>query len=75
MPTYEYECKKCGYQFEEFQSILAAPETICPKCKGKVHRLLTTGGGIVFKGHGFYETDYKHAGEAPKAGSGGKSEG
>lgn len=75
MPTYEYECKQCGYQFEEFQSILADPETICPKCKGKVHRLLTTGGGIIFKGHGFYETDYKHAGEAPKAGSGEKGGG
>jgi len=60
MPTYEYQCHQCGYRFEEFQSIMDAPETVCPKCKGKVGRLLTTGGGIIFKGHGFYETDYKH---------------
>ncbi len=59
MPTYEYECKKCGH-FEEFQSITAAPLTRCPKCHGKVHRLLGTGSGIIFKGSGFYETDYKH---------------
>lgn len=56
MPTYEYECKKCGH-FEEFQSITAAPLTRCPKCHGKVHRLLGTGSGIIFKGSGFYETD------------------
>ncbi|MBR6021969.1 MAG: zinc ribbon domain-containing protein [Kiritimatiellae bacterium] len=67
MPTYEYECKKCGHRFEEFQGILDAPEKKCPKCAGEVARLLTTGGGIIFKGHGFYETDYKHAGEAPAA--------
>ena len=60
MPTYEYECKKCGYQFDRFQSITAAPLKTCPKCKGRVHRMLTTGSGIIFKGSGFYETDYKH---------------
>lgn len=60
MPTYEYECRKCGYQFERFQSITAAPVRTCPKCKGHVSRMLTTGSGIIFKGSGFYETDYKH---------------
>ena len=60
MPTYEYECRKCGYQFERFQSILAEPVKTCPKCHGRVARMLTTGSGIIFKGSGFYETDYKH---------------
>lgn len=76
MPTYEYECKKCGYQFDRFQSITAEPLKTCPKCKGRVHRMLTTGSGIIFKGSGFYETDYKHqhaSVETPSAE--GKSEG
>ena len=60
MPTYEYECGRCGYQFDRFQSITAAPLKTCPKCHGRVHRMLTTGSGIIFKGSGFYETDYKH---------------
>ena len=60
MPTYEYECGRCGYQFDRFQSITAAPLKTCPKCRGRVHRMLTTGSGIIFKGSGFYETDYKH---------------
>ncbi len=60
MPTYEYECRKCGFQFERFQSITAEPVKTCPKCRGRVHRMLTTGSGIIFKGSGFYETDYKH---------------
>ena len=59
MPTYEYECRKCGHQFEKFQSITAAPVKTCPKCRGKVARMLTTGAGIIFKGSGFYQTDYK----------------
>ncbi len=59
MPTYVYECRKCGYQFEKFQSIMAAPAKTCPKCKGRVARMLTTGAGLIFKGSGFYQTDYK----------------
>ena len=59
MPTYEYECRKCGHQFEKFQSITAEPVKTCPKCRGKVARMLTTGAGIIFKGSGFYQTDYK----------------
>ena len=59
MPTYEYECKKCGYEFEEFQNITEPPLKKCPKCKGKVQRLLGTGAGIIFKGSGFHQTDYR----------------
>ena len=59
MPTYEYECRKCGHLFERFQPITAAPVKTCPKCKGKVARLLSGGAGIIFKGSGFYQTDYK----------------
>ena len=59
MPTYEYECSKCGHAFERFQSMLDKPLQRCPECKGKVKRLLGTGSGIIFKGSGFYETDYK----------------
>ena len=61
MPTYEYHCAKCGKTFEHFQSIKAPKLEKCVKkgCKGKVTRLLGTGGGIIFKGGGFYETDYR----------------
>jgi putative FmdB family regulatory protein len=61
MPTYEYECKKCEHRFEQFQVITAEPLKKCPKCKGKVRRLLGTGAGIIFKGSGFYQTDYRKA--------------
>lgn len=59
MPTYEYRCKKCGYQFEKFQQITAEPLKKCPECGGAVERLISGGAGIIFKGSGFYETDYK----------------
>jgi putative FmdB family regulatory protein len=61
MPTYEYECRKCGHQFELFQSIKDDPITKCPKpkCRGKVKRLVGTGAGIIFKGSGYYQTDYR----------------
>jgi len=59
MPTYEYECKKCKRTFEEFQSIMAKPLQKCPKCKGEVRRLIGRGAGIIFKGSGFYQTDYR----------------
>lgn len=59
MPTYDYECKKCGHVFEVFQSIHADPLKKCPKCKGKIQRLIGGGGGILFKGSGFYQTDYR----------------
>ncbi len=67
MPTYEYVCAKCGHQFEKFQPISAKPLTVCPEdlCarkrwgKGKVKRAIVTGGGLLFKGSGFYTTDYR----------------
>ena len=67
MPTYEYVCEKCGQQFEKFQPISAKPLAVCPEdlCarkrwgKGKVKRLISTGGGLLFKGSGFYITDYR----------------
>jgi len=60
MPTYEYECTACGHKFEEWQSITADPITKCPECKKKkVKRLLGTGGAIIFKGSGYYQTDYR----------------
>lgn len=64
MPTYEYECEKCGKVFEAFQSMSDAPLKKCEdkKCKGKVHRLIGAGAGLIFKGSGFYITDYKKSG-------------
>lgn len=59
MPTYEYECVKCQHKFEIFQSMTAKPLTKCPKCGGKVKRLIGAGGGVIFKGSGFYTTDYR----------------
>jgi len=68
MPTYDYVCAKCGHQFEAFQSMSDAPLTKCPKCKtGKVKRLIGAGAGLVFKGSGFYETDYKRPRSAAPA--------
>jgi putative FmdB family regulatory protein len=59
-PTYDYECSSCGHTFEEFQSMTEKRLTKCPKCKKlSLHRLLGTGSGIIFKGSGFYQTDYK----------------
>jgi putative FmdB family regulatory protein len=59
MPTYEYVCDKCGNEFEIFQSITAAPEKVCPHCGSEVRRKLSSGVGLLFKGSGFYITDYK----------------
>ncbi|MGI6496104.1 MAG: FmdB family zinc ribbon protein [Kiritimatiellia bacterium] len=59
MPNYDYECTKCGYHFEMFQRMTEPHRKTCPKCKGKVKRLPGAGAGILFKGSGFYETDYK----------------
>ncbi|MDI6449489.1 FmdB family zinc ribbon protein [Anaerobaca lacustris] len=60
MPTYEYACDSCGHEFEEFQSITAKPLRKCPKCKkSALRRLIGTGAGILFKGSGFYQTDYR----------------
>jgi putative FmdB family regulatory protein len=66
MPTYDYECTACGHEFEKFQSITAARTRKCPKChKSQAHRRISAGGGFLFKGSGFYVTDYRK-GSAPK---------
>lgn len=60
MPTYEYECVNCGHRFEIFQNITAAPISDCSNCsKSTLRRLIGTGSGIIFKGSGFYQTDYR----------------
>jgi putative FmdB family regulatory protein len=60
MPTYDYQCQACGHDWELYQSMKDSPVTHCPKCKKKkAKRLLGLGAGIIFKGTGFYETDYK----------------
>ena len=60
MPTYEYICGNCGYEFEQFQSITARPLRKCPECgKANLKRLIGCGSGVIFKGSGFYETDYR----------------
>lgn len=68
MPTYDYACGACGHRFERMQPILSAPLRSCPKCKRrKVKRLIGGGGGLLFKGSGFYITDYRSKGYAEKA--------
>jgi len=69
MPTYDYECTKCGHTFEAFQGMNDKLLTKCPKCGKKVKRLIGSGSGIIFKGAGFYATDYRKGsvhGHAPK---------
>jgi putative FmdB family regulatory protein len=66
MPTYEYRCNRCGHTFEKFQQITAEPVKRCPECgRRSVERLIGTGAGIIFKGSGFYETDYRRSGGKP----------
>ncbi len=59
MPTYDYECRHCGYKFEASQKITDKHLDNCPKCKNKLRRLIGCGSGIIFKGKGFYATDYR----------------
>lgn len=84
MPTYEYLCEKCGHEFEVFQSMKDKPVTACPKekCKlkkwgkGRVKKLMSSGGGLIFKGSGFYITDYRsenYKASAKKESAGGES--
>jgi putative FmdB family regulatory protein len=82
MPTYDYKCKSCGHTWELFQSMSAKPEKVCPSCgKKTAERLIGTGAALLFKGSGFYQTDYRSEGykksaEADKkAGTGGDSGG
>jgi putative FmdB family regulatory protein len=62
MPTYEYKCDRCDYRFEAFQSMTAEPLSECPECGGKTRRLISPGAGFIFKGSGFYITDYRSDG-------------
>ena len=61
MPTYEYECRSCRHRFEKLQPITAKPSFPCPKCKRPGRRLISSGAGFLFKGSGFYATDYRSA--------------
>ncbi|MCX5711653.1 MAG: hypothetical protein NTY47_01080 [Candidatus Omnitrophica bacterium] len=65
MPTYEYECSHCGNQFEAFQRMTDKPLETCPKCHKKVKRLIGSGSGLIFKGSGFYATDYRKGSSSP----------
>ena len=75
MPTYDYECTACSHQFEHIQSITAKLLKKCPECGGKVKRLIGSGAGIIFKGSGFYETDYKRKNSSPSSSAESKTEG
>ena len=76
MPTYEYVCPKCGHEFELFQSMMDAPIKRCPKCrKLGVKRLVGKGAGLIFKGTGFYITDYKKTSAPAEGGEGGSGKG
>ena len=80
MPLYEYQCDACNHTFEEFQSFSAEPLKKCPQCKKKkLRRLFGGGAAILFKGSGFYQTDYrsesyKQAAKADQAGTGGSTD-
>jgi putative FmdB family regulatory protein len=70
MPTYDYECSSCGHKFELFQSMSAKPQKSCPNCgKRTAQRLIGAGGGLIFKGSGFYITDYRSSDYKSKASS------
>jgi len=58
MPTYEYQCESCGHRFDQFQNMSDDPLKTCPECGGDLRRLIGTGAGVLFKGSGFYATDY-----------------
>jgi len=67
MPTYEYRCKACAFKFERFQRMTDDPVKICSECGGEVERLISAGGGILFKGNGFYVTDHRSESYKKKA--------
>lgn len=66
MPTYDYKCLDCDYSFEEFQKMSDDPLEICPNCSGKLKRLIGSGAAPIFKGSGFYQTDYKNTAKSNK---------
>ncbi len=65
MPTYEYQCESCGEEFEYFHGMNEAPKATCEKCGGALRKLLSAGSGLIFKGTGFYITDYKKSNSSP----------
>lgn len=67
MPTYDYKCTECNHIFEEFQKMTDEPLEVCPSCKGKLKRLIGAGITPIFKGSGFYQTDYKNSKSDGKA--------
>ena len=70
MPTYDYQCLECGHEFDAFQHITEEPLKTCPVCGKEVKRLIGAGAGLIFKGSGFYITDYKNKGKgSSKAGT------
>ncbi len=70
MPTYEYRCKSCGLEFEEFQTMSSDPLIMCPKCaQPTLKRLMSSGVGLIFKGSGFYQTDYKKSNTSSSSGT------
>jgi putative FmdB family regulatory protein len=85
MPTYDYECRDCGHEFELFQAMSEDPIRVCPECGGEVRRLIGGGMGVIFRGSGFYVTDNRGAGgngskrkeeaSADSSGTSGDSEG
>ncbi|MCJ8328814.1 MAG: zinc ribbon domain-containing protein [Lentisphaeria bacterium] len=74
MPTYEYKCKTCDHRLEAFQSMTDDRLTDCPDCGGPLKRLIGSGAGIIFKGSGFYETDYKRKSSDKEPSKGGEKE-
>jgi len=76
LPTYSYSCKKCGHEFDVFHGIKETPRVKCAACgSARCERLIGTGAGIIFRGGGFYETDFKQKKGAPPSEAGAKAEG
>lgn len=75
MPTYDYKCLDCGHSFEEFQKITDQPLTKCPVCGGHVKKLISAGAAPIFKGSGFYQTDYKNKSSSKGSSSADKKSG
>jgi putative FmdB family regulatory protein len=73
MPHYDYECETCLHRYEKFQQMSDPPDTLCPVCGEPVRRLIGTGAGLVFKGSGFYETDYRKKTQPPCPAESGKN--
>ncbi len=75
MPTYDYECRSCGEVFEKFHSMTSRPRVKCPECGGRSKKMIGAGAGIIFKGSGFYETDYRRKKTSKPEGKDGEAAG